>query len=47
MLIEKKIIVFTFSHHTKYSIIEGGTGGLYTATHLLRSNVKATDIRIF
>ena len=47
MYIGKRIFVFNFSHHTKYCIIGGGTGGLNVASYLLRSNVKPTDIRIF
>lgn len=46
MFIGKRVIVFSY-HHTKYCIIGGGTGGLNTASHLLRSNVRPTDIRIF
>jgi len=46
MYIGKRVLVFSF-HHTKYCIIGGGTGGLNTASHLLRSNVRPTDIRIF
>jgi cation diffusion facilitator CzcD-associated flavoprotein CzcO len=47
MYIGKRFISFGFSHHTKYCIIGGGTGGLNTATHLLRSKIRPTDIRIF
>ena len=47
MFIGKKILVFSFSHHTKFCVIGGGTGGLNTASHLLRSNVRPTDLRIF
>lgn len=46
MFIGKRVLVFGY-HHTKYCIIGGGTGGLNTASHLLRSNIKPTDIRIF
>ena len=46
MLIGKRLLIFSI-HHTKYCIIGGGTGGLNTASHLLRSKIKPTDIRIF
>lgn len=46
MFIGKRLFVFNY-HHTKYCIIGGGTGGLNTASHLLRSSIKPTDIRIF
>jgi sulfide:quinone oxidoreductase len=40
-------ISFKYSQHTKYCIIGGGTGGLNTAAHLLRSEVRAEEIRLF
>jgi sulfide:quinone oxidoreductase len=46
MYIKRTIAIFGY-HHTKYCIIGGGTGGLNVASHLLRSDVRATDIRIF
>ena len=36
-----------FSTHTKICIIGGGTGGLNLSSHLLRSKVAGSDIRIF
>lgn len=36
-----------YSTHTKFCIIGGGTGGLNLSAHLLRSQVKPNDIRIF
>jgi cation diffusion facilitator CzcD-associated flavoprotein CzcO len=47
MLIGKRLFAYNFSQHTKYCVIGGGTGGLNTASHLLRSNVKPSDVRIF
>jgi sulfide:quinone oxidoreductase len=37
----------TFSTHTKFCIIGGGTGGLSLSAHLLKYKVNAADIRIF
>lgn len=37
----------SFSTHTKFCIIGGGTGGLNLSAHLLRERIPATDIRIF
>ncbi len=47
MFIGKKVLIFQFSHHTKFCVIGGGAGGLNMASHLLRSKVRPTDLRLF
>ncbi len=44
-----KIVKISFRHstHTKFCIIGGGTGGVNTACHLLREQIRPEDIRIF
>lgn len=39
-------IRFTFSKHTRYCILGGGSGGLNLSTHLLRSGINASEIRV-
>ena len=40
------LIRFTFSKHAKYLIVGGGTGGLSISTHLLRSGVHSSEIKV-
>jgi len=41
-------ISFNYVQHSKYCILGGGTGGINTASHLMRQkNIRAADIRIF
>lgn len=40
-------IMFWFSKHSKYAVVGTGTGGLNLITHLIRSNIPASDIRVF
>ena len=46
MLLGKRAFGYCFSH-TKFCVIGGGTAGLNLTGHLLRSNVKPSDLRIF
>lgn len=47
MFIRNNIFGKFFYTHTKYCIVGGGTGGLNVASHLLRSNVRPHEMRIF
>lgn len=39
-------IRYTFAKHTRYLILGGGSGGLNLSTHLLRSGVHGSEIRV-
>lgn len=40
------LIKFAFSKHSRYLVVGGGTGGLSITSHLLRSGVHSSEIRI-
>lgn len=40
------LIRYTFARHTRYCILGGGSGGLNISTHLLRSGVHPSEIRL-
>ena len=40
------LIRFTFAKHSKYLIVGGGTGGLSISSHLLKSGVHSSEIRV-
>ena len=37
---------FAFAKHSRYLILGGGTGGLSISSHLLRSGINSSEIRI-
>ena len=37
---------FSFAKHSRYLVIGGGTGGVSITSHLLRSGVNSSEIRI-
>lgn len=37
---------YTFAKHSRYLILGGGSGGLNLSTHLLRSGIHGSEIRI-
>lgn len=41
-----QFIRFSFSKHTRYCIVGGGSGGLNITTHLLRSGIHSSEIRV-
>ncbi len=41
-----KVISFAFSNHSRYCIIGLGSGGLSLTSHLLRSGIHPSEIRV-
>jgi sulfide:quinone oxidoreductase len=37
---------FAFAKHARYLIVGGGTGGLNLSSHMLRSGIHSSEIRI-
>lgn len=41
-----QFVRFAFAKHSRYLVVGGGTGGLSITTHLLRSGVHSSEIRV-
>jgi len=41
-----QFIRYSFSKHSRYCIVGGGSGGLNITTHLLRSGIHSSEITV-